>query len=420
MLTRRRLLALLAAASASPRLAPFTAQAQFFPHRRKGPPLPQPLVFFGCDTAHPAAKGIYSARFDPNKGQLSTPILAAPSLRPAYLAHSEIAGIITAKTKLHPQTQGEARNLIYVCNEGDAKTSAITTYALNTATGALNLIGQVSSGGEGPCYVAVESGGRSVYVANYAGGTVSSYQVKSDGSLAGPVGHLDFHNAAVFGHHGPNKARQDGPHPHSATLSPDNRFIIVNDLGNDDIALIPIDAQTARFGTPHLFQNVPPGSGPRHIAFHPNQRWAYGIDELANRIDQYLYTATRGTAAEAALSNAAHSVSTIDANFHGVNTAAEVLVVPTGDFLYASNRGEDTLVVFAIDETNGNLTFRQRISCGGKTPRHFTLDHSGDWILCGNQDSASVTVFARDPGTGHLTGPVQTLPIESPMFTLFI
>ena len=416
-MTRRQLLALLAASAASPRLV----SAQFFPHRRKGPPLPQaPRILRLRQPTSPTPKASTSSRFDPNNGQLTTPVLAAPSLRPSYLAHSEISGIITPKTKLHPQTQGEARNLIYVCNEGDAKTSSISTYSLNTATGALNLLGQVPSGGEGPCYVSVESGGRSVYVANYAGGTVSSYQVRSDGSLSQPVGHLDFHNASIFGHHGPNKTRQDGPHPHSATLTPENRFIIVNDLGNDDIALIPINAQTAQFGTPHMFQNITPGSGPRHIAFHPNQRWAYGINELANRIDQYLYTATRGAEAEAALSNAAHSVSTIDANFHGVSTASEVFVVPTGDFLYASNRGEDTLVVFAINETNGNLTFRQRISCGGKTPRHFTLDHSGDWILCGNQDSGSVTVFARDPATGRLTGPVQTMPLESPMFTLFI
>jgi len=166
-----------------------------------------------------------------------------------------------------------------------------------------------------------------------------------------------------------------------------------------------------------------PGTGPRHIAFHPNERWAYGIDELANRIDQYLYTsmhAEPGVDAQALLSGAGHSVSTIDPGFRGVNTAAEIVVTPTGDFVYASNRGEDSLVVYSIDEIAGTLTFVQRISCGGKTPRHFTLDHSTNWIVCGNQDSASVTVFARDGGSGRLSGPVQTLPLESPMFTLFV
>jgi 6-phosphogluconolactonase len=412
MLTRRRLLAALAAASAAP-AACIAEPFQFFPHRRKGPPLPQPLVFIGTDTAHPNAKGVYLCRFDPNKGQLSAPVLAAQTLRASFLAHNEIAGLPVPKTKLHPQAQAEARHLLY-----------ISSYSLNPVTGALTLLGQVSSGGEGPCYISVDASGRSAYVANYAGGTVASFQVRPDGSLTQPVDRIDFHNAAVFGHHGPNKARQDGPHPHSTTLSPDNRFILVNDLGDDEIAIFPIDPASAQLGPPHLFQTIAPGSGPRHIAFHPNGRWAYGIDELASRIDQYLYTAMHQAVGsvemQAVLANTGHSVSTLDPGFHGVNTAAEVLVVPTGDHLYASNRGEDSLVVFAIDETTGNLTFRQRIACGGKTPRQFTLDHSGDWILCGNQDSASITVFARDAGSGRLSGPVQTLPIESPMFTLFV
>jgi 6-phosphogluconolactonase len=262
-------------------------------------------------------------------------------------------------------------------------------------------------------------------VADYAGGMVASYSVRSDGTLSQPVDRIDFRNQAVFGHPGPNKARQDGPHPHSATISPDNRFVVVNDLGNDDIAIFPIDPgnQSTHLGHPQLFTSLSPGSGPRHIAFHPNERWAYGIDELANRIDQYLYTSMRaapGVQAQGLLTGTDHSVSTIDANFHGVNTAAEIAVVPTGDFLYASNRGEDSLAVFKIDEISGMLSFVQRISCGGKTPRHFTLDRTGNWIICGNQDSASVTVFARNGGTGKLTGPVQTLPIESPMFTLFV
>jgi 6-phosphogluconolactonase len=264
-------------------------------------------------------------------------------------------------------------------------------------------------------------------VADYAGGLVASYSVRSDGTLSEPVDRIDFHDQAVFGQHGPNKARQDGPHPHSTTISPDNRFIIVNDLGNDDIAIFPIDSQPgnpqSRLGHPHLFTSLSPGSGPRHIAFHPNDRWAYGIDELANRIDQYLYTSMRGVGsveAQGLLTGVDHSVSTIDAGFHGVNTAAEIFVAPTGDYVYASNRGEDSLVVFKIDEIAGTLSFVQRISCGGKTPRHFTFDHSGNWVVCGNQDSATVTVFARNPGTGMLRGPVQTVPLESVMFTLFV
>jgi 6-phosphogluconolactonase len=421
MITRRRLLALLPATA---------AHAQIFGFKPKGPPLPQPLVLFGTDTARPGAKGVYSARFDPNTGRFSAPVLAAACLRPAYFALNEIIlpGPAGSKPQVQlprrGQPQIQMRHLLYVANEGsDEKTSGISSYQLDIATGALTFMGQVSAGGAGPCYVSVDSSGRSAYVANYAGGTIASYQVLADGSLSQPVDRVDFHDHAVFGHPGPVKDRQDGPHPHSATLSPDNRFVIVNDLGDDAIATFPIDPKTAQLGKPHLFTTMPPGTGPRHIAFHPNQRWAYGIDELASRIDQYLYTdmhATPGIEAQAIFAGAGHSVSTLDPGFHGLNTAAEVYVVPTGEFLYASNRGEDTLVVFAIDETTGALTLRQRISCGGKMPRHFTLDHSGNWLICGNQDSASVTVFARDGGTGKLSGPVQTLPLVAPMFTLFV
>ena len=316
-----------------------------------------------------------------------------------------------------------ARHMLYAINAGDAKTSGVSSYALDLNSGALQLAGQVSSGGEGPCYIAVDAVGRSAYVANYNGGTVASFKVRPDGTLSEPVDRIDFHNEVVFRRHGPVAARQDGPHPHSAMFSPDYRFLIVNDLGNDDIAIFPVDSATAHLGTPHLFTTMSAGSGPRHIAFHPNGRWAYGINELANRIDQYLYTSARAAGsieAQALLTAAGHSISTIDPSFREHNTAAELIVAATGDFLYASNRGEDTLVVFAIEPVTGAPRLVQRISCGGKTPRHFTMDRSGHWIICGNQDSANVTVFARDEGTGKLTGPTQTLALESPMFSLLV
>jgi 6-phosphogluconolactonase len=411
MVTRRRFLGLLPATAAGVRLEAQFGQFARKPHKQQ----PPALVYLGTDTAKPGAKGIYSARFDATHGQFSSLALAASCLRPAYLAVNEVAG--------RSQPTQPARHLLYAVNEGDAKTSTVSTYQFDPAGGGLTLLSAVSSGGNGPCYIGVAAGGRSAYVANYSGGTIASYAVLKDGTLSEPVDRVDFHNQAVFGHHGPNKTRQDGPHPHSAMLSPDNRFVIVNDLGNDAIAIFPTDPKTGHLGKPHLFTNVLPGSGPRHLAFHPNGRWAYGINEMASRIDQYLYTDTHaidGVEAEALLSGAGHSVSTLDPGFHGVNTAAEIAVAPLGDFVYASNRGEDSLVVFAVNADSGNLTFVQRISCGGKTPRHFTLDPTARWIVCGNQDSASVTVFARDLGTGKLTGPVQTLPLESPMFTLFV
>jgi 6-phosphogluconolactonase len=418
MLTRRRLLALLPATAFYAHLPNALAgQTSLFKRRpRLKAELPHPLVFFGCDTARPAAKGIYRAHFDPNTGRFDAPALAAECLRPAYMAMNEVQP--AAQGKIRPAAQ----HVMYVCNEGDANSSAISTYKVDPISGNMTKLGQVSAGFAGPCYVAVDSSGHSAYVADYAGGGVASYSVRPDGTLTEPVDRVDFHNTGIFRRPGPVKARQDGPHPHSSMLSPDDRFIVVNDLGNDDIAIFPIDRRTAHLGAPHLYTNLKPGSGPRHLAFHPNGRWAYGIDEIANRIDPYLYTSMHGgpgVEAQALLSAASRSVSTVDPGFRGVNTAAEIAIAPTGDFLYASNRGEDSLVVFAISPAGGALTLVQRIACGGRTPRHFTLDRTGNWIICGNQDSASVTVFARNPASGRLSGPVQTVPLESPMFTLF-
>lgn len=413
-INRRQLFTLVPALAFSPRLdaLDLAGQSGLFPRKQKAHPAPSPnpFVYFGTDTDKPGAKGIYVSRFDVATGQLTEPVLAAASLRPAYLALNQV------------RTNGSDGHLIYAANEGpDAKSSTVSTYRIDSAAGTLTLLGQVSSADAGPCYIAVDTTHRAAFIANYSGGSIASYLVQPDGTLSHAVEHIDFHQPG-FGHHGPNAARQDAPHPHSCMLSPDNRFLIVNDLGNDNIVIFPVDAGTARLGKPSLNRVRIPGSGPRHLAFHPNGRWAYGINELANRIDQFLWNATRGsstTEAEARLTDAGHSASTLDPAFHGTNTAAEIIVAPAGNFLYASNRGEDSLAVFAVDAANGAPTVIQRVGCGGKAPRHFTLSPTGRWLLCGNQDSASVTVFARDNVTGKLSGPTQTMPLESPLFTLF-
>ncbi len=404
MITRRRLLALLPAFTVSVSAKAQTA-AWIFPHRRKKPvPVRKPFVYIGVDTAMGVAKGIYVSRLDPATGQLTAPILAAETLRPAFFA----AG---------PSLAG--RQVLYCTNEGDDKTSTVTSWSIDPDTGALRLIGSVSSGFAGPCYISVDATGRSAYVACYAGSGVASYLIEPNGALSGPIERLDFRKPA-FGAHGPNAARQDAPHPHCTVLSPDDRFLAVCDLGNDEISLFSVDPATARLGPLHQFNNHRPGSGPRHVAFHPNGRWVYGIDELDSKIDQYLWLETHGHAPEALLTDTDNTVSTLPPDFHGVNTAAEIVIAPSGYFLYASNRGDNSLVVFAIDQETGALTLKQRISCGGRTPRQFTLDPTGHWLLCGNQDSALVTVFARNEGTGLLSGPIQTLEIDSPMMTLVV
>ena len=409
-LTRRRFLAAASSALAAARLQAqpgFQASSLFNRHKPKPGPAAQPFVYIGTDTSKPGAQGIYVCRLDPATGRVSPPVLAAETFRPSFFAFGQSRG----------------RRMVYVANEGDDKTSAISTFAANPTTGILSPLGKVSSAGAGPCFVSLDAQFQSAYVADYVGAAVATYRIQPDGTLTEPVEHLNFRDPR-FGHHGPNADRQDAPHPHSALLSPDNRFLLVNDLGNDTLVTLPVDPATARLGPPTVIQRHP-GSGPRHLAFHPNGRWIYSVDELTNQIDQFLFNTTHGdpkngVPPQALLTDAGHTVSTLDPGFHGPNTAAEIVISIAGLFLYVSNRGEDSLVVFALDQASGAPKFIQRISCGGRHPRQFTLDATGRWLLCGNQDSDSVTVFSRNESTGRLTGPIQTLTIPSPMITLSV
>jgi 6-phosphogluconolactonase len=404
MLTRRRFLFTLPALAALPRLE-LSAQSFINPLKKKPPAPPPSFVYFGADTAKGVAKGIYLSRFDPNSGQLTAPMLVAETLRPSYLALSEA-------------TNGHRR--LYAVNAVADASATVTSYLADPASGALHEINKVTSAGAGPCYVSLDATGKTAYVANYVGSSIATYHVLPDGALSEPVERIDYKDAK-FGKRGPVTARQDVPHPHSVHLSPDNRFLLVNDLGSDAISVFRIDAANARLGPPTLFTNDRPGSGPRHIAFHPNGRWVYSINEIDSTLDRFLWTTTSSpTDPQGLLVYTGEHVKTIASGFPAAkNTAAEVAISPDGKFLYASNRGEDTLVVFSIADVDGKLTFVQRIACGGKTPRHFTLSPDSRWILCGNQDSATVTVFRRDGGSGRLGGPVQTLPLDSVMFSLF-
>jgi 6-phosphogluconolactonase len=404
MFTRRRFLFLLPAFAAS-------ARAEIsWPFRKKKPAAPPPplTVYFGTDTVKGVSKGIYQSHFDITKGQLTPPILAAATARPSFFAATPV---------------GQARRSLYVVNAINDPAATATTFAIDPKTGALKQTGQVTSAGAGPAYISVDDTGHAAFIANYFGGTVASYRIQPDGTLSQPVDRIDFKDPKKFGALGPNSARQDAPHPHCATISPDNRFLLVCELGTDHISVFTIDPASGLLSDQRLFTNDRPGSGPRHVVFHPNGRWVYSINEIDSTLDHYLWTATRfADTPQGLLVNTTNTtVKTIAPDFPAdKNTAAELAISPDGLFLYASNRGEDTLVVFSIRPKDGLLTLVQRIACGGKTPRHFTLDPTAQWLLCGNQDSATVTIFRRDAATGKLNGPTQTVPLDSPLYTLFV
>lgn len=404
MLTRRRVL------QAAPLLPMAVRQALAVGPFRRRTIVASPFhtLYIGCDTSKGKSKGIYRAMFNSTTGHLADPIPAAETPNPSFFAFG-------------PAFSG--RRFLYACNETSSN-SSVTAFAVDLHTGDLREIGKVAVPFAGPCHISVDATGHSVFVASYAGGGISSFQVQPNGTLNGPVEHIDYRNPELFGTHGPNAERQDGPHPHCVTLSPDNRFLVVNDLGDDQTSVFAVDADTAHLhlGSNHLFHNGRPGSGPRHVVFHPNQRWLYSINELDSTIDHYLWTTTHSPQDSQALLVDAHTpVKTLAPDFpeNRKSTAAEVAISTDGFYLYASNRGEDSLVVFRIDPNSGSLKTVQRVNCGGKTPRQFTLDPTGAWLLCGNQDSANVTVFRRDGGNGQLSGPVGQIALGSPQCCVF-
>ena len=395
MFTRRRFLVPFFAFAAS------TRSFASWPLHRKKPPAPRaPLrVYFG------AGQGIYQVRFDVERGELAAPVLAAKTARPYYLALSP----------------GSGHRTLYAVNSIHDPAATVTSFAVDTGTGDLRQIGQVSSGGSVPVYISVDATGHAAFIADYFGSAIASYRIESDGRLGQASDRIDFRDHEKFGALGPNAARQDVPHPHCTAISPDNRFLLVCDLGTDHISIFQTHPETGQLSAHTLFTNNRPGSGPRHLAFHPNGRWVYCICEIDSTIDRLLWTATRfSNTPQGMLTNTNTTVKTIAPDFPGEkNTAAELAISSDGRFLYASNRGENSLVVFSISGVDGDLTFVQRISCGGWTPNQFVLDPSAQWLLCGNQDSSTVTIFRRDAATGRLSGPTQTIRLESPMMMLF-
>lgn len=343
-------------------------------------------IYIGTDTDAPdkTAKGIYEALWNPATGTLTTPSLAIETLRPVFLA-----------------TRG-AR--IYSVNEINGPHDSITAFT-RESNGKLRVLNNVPAQGVGPTFLSIHPSGHAAYVANFGSGSVTSFRVLPDGKLSQLVSH--FQNTGE----GPNPA-QTGPHAHSAVVSPDGNFLLVNDLGGDEIRVFRIDAKDPATLTPHGKWDAKPGSGPRHIAFSPDSHTVYSINELTSTIDVLAWNVKTGS-----LSTGGPSVSTLAGDFKGINTAAEVLVSPDGRFLYASNRGEDSVVVFTI--TSQGLAPLQRLSCGGKTPRHMTLSPDGKWLLAANLDSSNLAVFHRDAQSGMLTPAGNSIAVPHPVFILF-
>jgi 6-phosphogluconolactonase len=356
----------------------------------------QYLAYVGTYTSKTTSKGIYAYRFDPEKGQLTAIGVAAESVDPSFLA-------------VHPNGK-----YLYAVNEvgnfNGGATGAVSAFSIDGKTGALKLLNQVPTRGAGPCYVSLDKNGSFVLVANYDSGSIASFPVHDDGSLGTASGYVQ-HSAT-----GPDKERQEGPHAHWVGVSPDNRFALAVDLGLDEALVYGFDSTKGIF-TPMLsgFAKVKPGAGSRHLAFHPNGKFAYVLNEIESSVTVFSYQAKNG-----AFSSPLQSISALPKDFSGHKEAAEIAVHPSGKFLYTSNRGHDSIAVFAIDEKKGTLKSLGQVLTGGKTPRHFAIDPTGAYLLAENEDSNSIVIFHIDAATGGLTPTGQTAEVPSPVCLTFV
>jgi len=348
-------------------------------------------VFIGTNTGkNSTSKGIYLADFDSTTGKLTEPVLAAEYQNPGFLA-------------LHPTLP-----VLYACgqpNQPFADGSASVAAFRIGKNHALEFLGEASAGGKGACHVAVDGSGHSVAIANYGDGSLSTVKLDAEGIPRTPVSVIKHSGA------GPNLPRQDGPHAHGVYFNKANTLLFVPDLGLDQVLIYPFDAATAKLGEPLPALKTPPGSGPRHLGFSADEKNAYVINELANTVLATGYDAGKFTSLG--------TVPTLPEGFAGKNTTAEIEVHPNGKFVYGSNRGHDSIVVYRRDEKTGKLSFLQHAPCGGKTPRHFKIDPTGKWLLCAHMDSNSISILALDPVTGLLGEPSSTVASPTPICLLF-
>ncbi|MEZ0542883.1 lactonase family protein [Fibrella arboris] len=330
------------------------------------------------------SEGIYIVQLDRRTGALSATGTARNKENPSFLA-------------LHP-----SKKYLYAVNEASSGGAAANAYTIDKATGTLQLLNQQGTEGAGPCHISVDKAGKMAFVSAYGGGVFSALPVAADGKLGALVERVQYQG------NNPANPRQDAPHAHSATVSPDGKEVYVADLGNDRVYIYNIGgAKPTANATP--FVTVKKGSGPRHMAIHPNGRFAYVVEELTSSVAVFARDPKTGV-----LTLIKDGIATLPAAFTGNNTSADIHIDATGKFLYQSNRGHNALAVLKIG-ANGVPTLVGHVPTGGKTPRNFWLDPRGQFVIVANQETDNLVVFRRNASTGMLTATGQELKIPAPV-----
>lgn len=341
-------------------------------------------LVIGTYTKNGKSEGIYVYEFDSQTGKATYKNKATGVSNPSYLDISKDG------------------KFVYAANEN--KEGGVSAFSFNQVTGALQLLNSQPTHGSSACYIDIDNNRKFVFSGNYGSGNLVVYPIQKDGSLA--------EAAQIIQHTGSSadKSRQLSPHVHSTILSPDQKFLLVSDLGTDKISTYTFDIKNSKQPlTPAdpPFATAAPGSGPRHLDFHPNSRFVYALMEMTGDVIVYSY---RNGAMDAI-----QTISMLTPDFKGKTGAADIHVSPDGKFVYASNRGDaNEIVIFAIDQS-GKLTVAGRQSTLGKTPRNFVIDQGGKFLLAANQDSDQVVIFKRDQLTGQLTDTGERIDVGMPV-----
>jgi 6-phosphogluconolactonase len=350
------------------------------------------LVYVGTYTTG-KSEGIYLYRLDLSSGELKYVATTKGVVNPSFLALSP------------------SRRYLYAVNEVEEfagkKSGAVSAFAVDQRTGELRLLNQKPSLGADPCYVDVDARGRFVLIANYTGGNVTVFPVERDGSLGEPADMKQYQGSSV------NRERQEGPHAHCIVLDPTNRFAYSCDLGTDKIMIFRFDARGGKLlPNDQPWAQVKPGAGPRHLAFHPGGKYVFVLSELHSTVTAFSRDPDSGTLQEL------QTLTTLPKDFKGQNSAADIHVSFDGRFVYCSNRGHDSIAIFAID-THGKLSPIGHESTRGMTPRNFAIDPSGMFLLVANQKSDNLVAFRRDQRTGRLNSTGQLVQVPSPVCLKF-
>lgn len=337
------------------------------------------------------SRGIYAFRFNTSSGKLTSLGLAAESESPSFLAE-------------HPN-----HKFLYAVNEA-GRTGEVSAFAIDPKSGKLRFLNRVSSGGSSPCHLAVDWSGKWLAVANYGDGVMTIYPLGADGKI-GDVATVEKHTGSSA-----NPSRQRGPHAHEVVFSPDGKRLLLSDLGLDRIFVYKFDAATGKIApNDPPSGSVEPGAGVRHFVFHPKGRTVYAIDEIGSTITAFHYDPMRGSL------ESFQSISTLPEGFKGQNSGAEIAINRAGTHVYGSNRGQDSIALFAVNPAKMTLTRIDDTPVMGRTPRHFTLDPTEKFLLAANQDSSDITIFRVHANTGQLTPvgqPVKDAPV--PVCVLFV